>query len=152
MHGDGKGRFKDDHGSRLSVPSGSRVGTLADMNGDLRPDIVFNHGAELSVLLNQGNGKFTPATGSPLQLGMRAYAVVVADINRDKNADLVVPTVDHVAPYKSRVALLLGDGHGFTPAPARRSLLDQAPTTLLWGTSTRMGSSTLPHPALRATA
>jgi hypothetical protein len=117
MYGDGKGSFKDDHGSRLSVPSGARVGTLADMNGDRRPDIVFNHGAELSVLLNQGNGKFTPATGSPLQLGMRSYAVVVADINRDKKADLVAPTVDHVAPYRSRVALLLGDGHGFTPAP-----------------------------------
>src|SRR4029077_14705930 len=116
-HGDGKGGFPDDHGSRLSVPSGSRVGTLADMNGDRRPDIVLNHGAELSVLLNQGNGKFTPATGSPFPLGMRAYAVVVADINRDKNADLVAPTVDHVAPYRSRVALLLGDGHEFTPAP-----------------------------------
>ena len=31
MHGDGKGGFKDDPGSRLSVPSGSRVGALADL-------------------------------------------------------------------------------------------------------------------------
>ena len=38
------------------------------------------------------------------------------DINRDQNVDLVVPTVDHVAPYKSRVAILLGDGQGFTAA------------------------------------
>jgi hypothetical protein len=98
MHSDGKGGFKDDHASRLSVPSGSRVGTLADMNGDRHLDIVLNHGAELSVLLNQGNGKFTPASGSPLQLGMRAYAVVIADIDQDQNADLVAPTVDHVAP------------------------------------------------------
>ena len=45
---------------------------------------MLNHGAELSVLLNQGEGRFAPATGSPLQLGMPAYAVVVADINRDK--------------------------------------------------------------------
>jgi hypothetical protein len=116
-HGDGKGGFKDDHASRLPVPSGSRVGALADMNGDRRLDIVLNHGAELSVLLNQGNGQFTPASGSPLPLGMRAYAVAIADLDRDRNADLVAPTVDHVAPYKSRVAILLGDGRGFTPAP-----------------------------------
>jgi hypothetical protein len=117
MHGDGKGGFKLDPGSRLPVPSSARVGALADLNGDRRPDIVLNHGAELIVLHNQGKGRFAPATGIRLQLEMPAHAVVVADINRDKNADLVVPTVDHVAPYKSRVALLLGDGHEFTPAP-----------------------------------
>jgi hypothetical protein len=115
--GDGTGGFTDHHGSRLSVPSDARIGGLVDTNGDRRPDIVLNHGAELSVLLNQGRCRFTPATPSPLPLGMRAYAVAVADIDRDKHADLVVPTVDHVAPYRSRVALLLGDGHGFTPAP-----------------------------------
>jgi hypothetical protein len=117
LRGDGQGGFKEDHGRRLSVPSGSRVGPLADTNGDRRPDIVLIHGAELSVLLNQGNGPFTLATGSPLALGMPAYAVAVADLNRDQNADLVVPTVDRVAPYRSRVALFVGDGHGFTPAP-----------------------------------
>jgi hypothetical protein len=131
LRGDGQGGFTEDPGSRLPVPSGSRVGPLADTNGDRRPDVVLNHGAELTVLLNQGNGQFKPASGSPLQgngqfkpasgsplpLGMRAYTVVVADFNRDQNADLVVPTVDHVAPYRSRVALFLGDGHGFTPAP-----------------------------------
>jgi hypothetical protein len=116
-HGDGRGGFQVDHGSGSSAPSGARLGTLADTNGDRRPDIVLNHGAELSVLFNQGHGRFTPAPGSPLQLGMPAHAVVVADINRDKNSDLVIPTVDHVSPYRSSVALLLGDGHGFRPAP-----------------------------------
>jgi hypothetical protein len=117
MHGDGRGGFKDDHGSRSTVPSGAHVGALADVNGDRRPDIVLNHGAELCVLLNQGKGHFAPVTGSPLQIGMPAYAVVAADVNRDNHADLVVPTVNQVAPYKSRVALLLGDGRGFAPAP-----------------------------------
>jgi hypothetical protein len=48
---------------------------------------------------------------------MRAYTVVAADIDRDQNVDIVAPTVDHVAPYRSRVALLLGDSRGFTSAP-----------------------------------
>jgi hypothetical protein len=117
MHGDGKGGFKDDHGARLSVPSGSHVETLADMNGDRRLDIVARHGAELSVILDQGSGKFTPDVGTALRLGMGVFAVVVADINRDKNPDLLAATVGHTAPYRSKVALLLGDGRGFTPAP-----------------------------------
>jgi hypothetical protein len=48
--------------------------------------------------------------------------VVAVDINRDKHADLVVATVEHTAPYRSRVALLIGDGRGgFTPAPGSPS-------------------------------
>ena len=117
MRGDGKGGFMLDLGSRLSVPSGFRVKALADVNGDRRLDIVFNHGTELGVLLNQGNGQFTPATGSPWQLGAEAFAVVVADLNGDHDADLLAAVVDHTTPFRSRVVLLLGDGRGFTPAP-----------------------------------
>jgi hypothetical protein len=117
MRGDGKGGFKLDLGSRSSVPSGFRIKALADINGDRRPDIVFNHGTELGVLLNQGDSQFTPATGSPWQLGAEAFAVVVADLNGDHHADLVAATVDHAAPFRSRVVLLLGGGREFTPAP-----------------------------------
>lgn len=118
MRGDGKGGFKGDLGSQSSAPAGFRVMALDDLNGDRRPDVVFNHGAELGVLLNVGNGKFTPAMGSPWRLEAEAFAVVVADLNRDHNADLVAATVDHTAPFRSRVVLLLGDGRGgFTPAP-----------------------------------
>jgi hypothetical protein len=117
MLGDGKGGFKVDHTLRRAVPSGYRVRTLADMNGDRHLDLVYNRGPELGVLLNQGRGTFTAAMGSPVQLGAEAFAVVVADINGDQQADLVAATVDHHAPYRSRVVLLLGDGHRFTPAP-----------------------------------
>jgi hypothetical protein len=117
LNGDGMGNFKEDHGSRSSVPSGFRVITLADMNGDRHLDVVSINGAELSVLLNQASGKFTPAAAIQLRLGMPAFAVVVADINRDKIADLVVATVGHTAPYRSKIAVLFGDGRGFTPAP-----------------------------------
>ena len=71
---------------------------------------MLRHDAELSVLLNQGKCQFAPATASPLPLGMPADAVAVADFDRDKNADLVVPTVARVTPFTSRVA----------PAPGRR--------------------------------
>jgi hypothetical protein len=108
MHGDGNGGFKVDRGSQSSVVSGFHVKALADVNGDRHPDVVFNHGTELGVLLNQGLGRFTPASGSPWRLGAEAFAVVVADLNGDRYADLLAATVDHTTPFRSRLVLLLG--------------------------------------------
>jgi len=117
--GDGKAGFRDVAGSPSSVPSGPRVETLADVNGDRQLDLVLSHGTNLlSVLVNLGNGMFAPAHGSALDNGMQAFAVVAADVNRDRNADLVAATVDGVtAPFKSKIVVLLGDGRGFAPAP-----------------------------------
>jgi len=117
LRGDGKGGFPGDLGPRSPVPSGFHVKALADVNGDRRPDVVFNSRTELGVWINQGDGRFTPAEGSPWPLGAEAFAVVVADLNRDHHADLVAATVDHTKPFRSRVVLLLGDGHSFTLAP-----------------------------------
>jgi len=110
--GDGKGAFTDAPGSPLSVPPGPRFGTLADVNGDQHLDIVLSHGRDnhLSVLLNNGKGIFTPAPGSPYNIGAEAFAVVVADVNGDKRNDLVAATVNSVT-------VLLGDSRGFVPAP-----------------------------------
>src|SRR5262249_9637824 len=100
LRGDGKGGFPGDLGWRAARASGFHVKTLADVNGDRRPDVVFNYGTELGVLLNQGHGQFTPATGSPWRLGAEAFAVVVVDLNRDNYADLVAATVDHTTPFR----------------------------------------------------
>src|SRR5262249_11143739 len=117
LRGDGKGGFPGDLGPRAPMPSGFHGKALADVNGDRRPDVVFNSRTELGVWLNQGDGRFTPAAGSPWPLRAEAFAVVVADLNRDRHADLVAATVDHTKPFRSRVVLLLGDGHSFTWAP-----------------------------------
>jgi hypothetical protein len=106
LRGDGKGAFK--LLSETPVPTGPRYVALGDVNGDGRPDLVLSHGSnQLSVLLNQGGGKFTP--GSRYDLGTAAWAVAVADVNRDKSNDLVVATVDSVT-------VLLNGKSGFAPA------------------------------------
>lgn len=109
LRGDGKGAFKSV--SETSVPPAPRYVTLGDVNGDGRPDLVLTHGShQLSVLLNQGGGKFALAPALSYDLGTAAWAVIVADVNRDKSNDLIVATVDSIT------VLLNGKG-GFAPAP-----------------------------------
>ncbi|HJQ23811.1 MAG TPA: VCBS repeat-containing protein [Blastocatellia bacterium] len=108
LRGDGKGAFKN--GSETTVPLSPRYVTLGDVDGDGRPDIVITHGGyQLSILLNRGGGKFAPAPGSPYEIGGLAWAVVVADVNRDKQNDLVLAT-------ENSVTVLLNGKSGLTPA------------------------------------
>ena len=89
--------------------------TLADLNGDGKPDIMMvttgpsSANNTLSVLLNNGDGTFGPA--------VNYFAadvdgnVVAADLNKDGKIDVAVGTDSH------GIALLLGKGDGtFQPA------------------------------------
>jgi hypothetical protein len=109
MSGDGKGSFR--LLSETDAPVSPRYLTLGDMNGDGRPDLVFVHGGNrrcgVSVLLNEGGGKFKPGPG--YDLGAEAFGVAVADVNQDKRNDLIVASVDSVT-------VLLGGEGSFGPA------------------------------------
>lgn len=111
LHGDGKAAFKEKPSTSFPILSEPRFVKLADVNGDQRPDIVTSHSTDqLSVLLNRGNDKFTPAAGSPYSLNATPFAVTVADVNNDQRNDLVAATVDSVT-------VLLGGNDKFAPAP-----------------------------------
>ena len=88
------------------------VYTLREANGDQYLDVVLSHAenGRVSVLLNTGQGVFTPAARSPYDIGREAFAVALADANRDKLADLFVAT-------GKSVTVLLGNGRTFAPAP-----------------------------------
>ena len=74
--------------------------------------------ALLSLFVNAGNGRFTPATGSPYAIPAEAFEAAVVDVNHDRHADLILTVVDsRTKPYHSNVVILLGDGRGFAPAP-----------------------------------
>ena len=80
------------------------------------PDVAINNFADrnVSVLLGTGAGSFTPAAGSPIDMGPSnsPQAVTSADFNGDGKQDLAV------AVSSGRLNVFLGTGEGtFKPAP-----------------------------------
>ncbi len=109
--GNGDGTFKQ---LPLTIPSGSGVLAIADLNGDGILDVVSARsatpGGGSTLYAGNGDGTFQ-ATGFytvPLPPYTYQYAIAVADVNGDGNPDLLVSELGSV-PF---LALYLGDGHG----------------------------------------
>ncbi len=113
--GDGSGGFTAAPGSPFAVGANPASVAVADFNGDGIPDLaIANSGANnVTVLLGNGAGGFTPAAGSPFPVGAEPQCLAVADFNGDGRQDLVT------ANYADQdLTILLGNGSGgFTPAP-----------------------------------
>jgi hypothetical protein len=86
---------------------------FADVNGDLKPDIVVSDkdsASRVSVLLGNGNGTFQAAIISPANFPMRIFP---ADFNGDGKLDLLTVTPEG----RDQLSLLLGNGDGtFRPS------------------------------------
>jgi FG-GAP-like repeat len=87
--------------------------TTADLDGDGDLDIIITslksqsiEGDRLLILVNQGNGTFTPAARASYVVGLSPYALTAADLDGDGKPDLAVATSDKVV----RVLVNLGDG------------------------------------------
>src|ERR1017187_4059653 len=67
----------------------------------------------VTILLNDGGGRFHQAPGSPFSAGSQPNDFAVADFNHDGNRDLAI--VNTQTPF---ISIFLGDGRGgFHPAP-----------------------------------
>jgi hypothetical protein len=101
----------------LRLPAGTAPGSveIADFNGDGKFDVVVanEQSNDVSILLGDGKGKFTPAKGSPFAAGHLPNDIAIGDFNRDNKLDLALANHE-----ENRLTLLLGDGTGgFSPAP-----------------------------------
>ena len=111
--GNGDGTFKQ---LPLTIPNGTTVVAIADLNGDGILDVVSGTNGPPSggstIYAGNGDGTFQ-ATGFytvPLAPYAYEYSIAIGDVNGDGNPDLLV-SVQGGVPVPS-LAVYLGDGHG----------------------------------------
>ena len=107
--GNGLGGFSTAPGSPFAVGTTPQSVVVGDFNADGIQDLaVANESSNnVSVLLGNGLGGFTAATGSPFAVGPQPASVVVGDFNGDGIQDLAT------ANYGGNtVTVLLGTGSG----------------------------------------
>ncbi|WP_265575880.1 beta strand repeat-containing protein [Bradyrhizobium sp. WBAH23] len=106
--GNGDGSFQPPTGNyqtASNVDSYPISVAVADINGDGKGDLVVgNNGADVSVLLGNGDGTFQ--SQSAIGAG-NSNSVAVADLNGDGNLDVVTSS-----PSQSLIAVVLGNGDG----------------------------------------
>ncbi len=97
------------HETILTAGPHADIMVAADLNHDSRPDLVVGDSEDgtVTILLNEGGGRFHAAPGSPFHCGSQPNDFAVADFNRDGHPDLAI--VNTQTPF---ISILLGDGHG----------------------------------------
>ena len=99
---------------------------VADLNGDGKPDVVVSNqwaddtdtNSNVSVLLNDGTGKFPTAMSNPTG-GFYPDSIAIADVNGDGKPDLVVANSSAASDGgPGNVGVLLGKGDGTFEADA----------------------------------
>jgi len=104
--GNGGGPMGGAGGDHYGIGTAPAALALADVDGDGRPEILVGHGGGVTVLVNQGAGKF--AAGASYPTSAAVVALAVGDFNGDGRPDLAVAD--------GGVGIFLNTGNaGFSP-------------------------------------
>jgi hypothetical protein len=131
LEGTGTGTFTAFPASPFTVGSNPACVVVADFNGDGNLDFATANlsGNNVTVLLGNGTGGFTPAPASPAVQGTAPVSMVVGDFNGDYIPDLAI--ADSGA---NNVTVLLGDGTGgFKPGPGSPYTVGGIPVSVAVG-------------------
>ncbi len=104
--GDGKGQFTPAPASPIKTGDDDvYFVAVGDLNGDGRPDAFLsnNHNDHATILLNQGEGRFTRLP--PLSMGNRGWYLAFVDFDHDGKPDLIAVT-------EKSVRIFFGNGRG----------------------------------------
>ncbi len=95
---DSKGGFKEADGSPFPCGDNPFGLTIGDINGDGKPDLAIINSPSsmaegkgtdgLTVLINDGMGRFTKLIGSPFQAGRNPNRIAIGDVNGDGINDI----------------------------------------------------------------
>src|SRR5215831_12824863 len=114
--GDGRGHFHPAPSSPFAAGHSPNDIAVGDFNGDKKPDLaIVNHNTPyLTLLLGDGQGRFTAAPKSPFttQSKPHPHGLAAADFNRDGHLDLITDSADD-----DKIEILLGDGKGGFATP-----------------------------------
>ena len=129
--GKATGGFSTATGSPFTVGSAPYSVAVGDFNGDGNLDLAvanLNSG-NVTLLLGNGAGRFTAASGSPFTAGLGPYSVAVGDFNGDGDLDLAIANSN-----SSNATVLLGDGFGgFTAASGSPFAVGSVPYSVAAG-------------------
>jgi trimeric autotransporter adhesin len=109
--GNGDGTFNPGVETAVNLGGTSYSLAAADFNGDGKLDLAIAASGgpdSVYVFLGNGDGTFTPAPGSPTQVGSLASQIAVGDFNGDGVADLTVNNASDLTD----LFVLLGNGDG----------------------------------------
>src|SRR3989441_2329840 len=114
--GDGKGNFSQPNGSPFPTGQNPTDIDTGDFNGDGSIDVaIANHGVKLvTVLLGNGKGQFSLASGSPFSVDSNPHphGIAVADFNGDKKPDIAIDSWS-----ENKVLGMFGKGDGTFQRP-----------------------------------
>lgn len=107
--GDGAGSFTSAVHSTFSVGALPLAVSVGDFDKDGNLDFVVANGSSdnVSVMLGNGSGDFSPASNSPFTLNGSPQSITIADFNKDGKLDLA--TAD---TFSNKLSVLLGGSLG----------------------------------------